>query len=127
MKKLFLIIGLLTLNACAPLAENDDEGACDVPDSTYVAAYTETWQNVQYSLPRCWTATDNTSNLWLTDDESESYVRMTFSSEENEETNKSSKEFQAPNGETLYLYYRTEDFQDAQVQEILYSIQFTTP
>lgn len=123
MKKLLLLALILT--ACQTTTV--EKSPCAAPDSTYVAAYTETWQNVQYSLPRCWTAEDNTSNLWLKDGESESYVRLTFSAEENEETNKSVKEFQTPDGETLYLYYRTEDLEDYKVQMIMSSITFIIP
>ncbi len=124
MKKILLFVVFLA--ACST-SQIVDEDPCAAPDSTYPAAYTEEWKGVSYQLPWCWTATDNISNLQLNDGDSDSFVRMTFSSEENEDPGVASQEKSAPNGETLYLYFKTADFEDAQVQEILYSIQFTAP
>jgi len=59
MKKAYLssILSIvLLLTSCSQTTTQDLSHACDAPDYTYAESIVETWGNLTYNLPHCWTA-----------------------------------------------------------------------
>lgn len=118
MKKFFLLA--LTIFGCQTVTV--DEGIDCSPDYTYAESMNETWNDITYALPWCWTSDSPSSDqLILKDGDSENQVFMHYH-EPDPETLGHVVEKTDPAGETFYLEVTDLDSHDIQI--ILNSITF---
>lgn len=122
MKKLLLLAFILT--ACQTTTVVEESGACDAPDGTYVASYTEEWEGIEFQLPWCWTSSERMDGsnavLVLTHGEGEAYVELSLIPPDENLSNESYTEIDYAGTK---LYFVTNKMEHPNVQTILYSLE----